>query len=132
MTQSETTKAKLRDSSYECWMEGRPGGTEPVSRTYARDTGPLMDMEGVGTVEVHQKGKRFYRKKIKVEEIKNNLSDNGREACSGTEEGIIGNALKGKVDMEISSAKNELSPWSQRKRSKKLVFGGMNLRSGIE
>ncbi|XWS58184.1 hypothetical protein CRYUN_Cryun08bG0013000 [Craigia yunnanensis] len=104
-------------------MEGRPGGTEIASGTYARDTGPLMDMEGVGTVEVHRKGKKFYRKKIKVEEIKNNLSDDGGEACSGTEEGIIGSAMKEKVDMEISSAKNELSPWSQRKRSKKLVFG---------
>ncbi|XVF06071.1 hypothetical protein REPUB_Repub06bG0016700 [Reevesia pubescens] len=123
LLQSEITKAKVRDSSYECWMEGRPRCTEPVIGTYSRDTGSLMDMKGVGTVEVHRKGKKFYRKKIKVEEIKNNLSDDGVEACSGTEEGIIGSALKGKVDMEISSGKNELSPWSQRKRSKKLVSG---------
>lgn len=112
-------------------MECRPGGTKPVSGTDARDTGPLVDMEGVGTVEVHRKGKKIYRKKIKVAEIKNNLSDDGGEACSGTEEGVIVGSLKEKVDMEISSAKNELSPWSQRKKSKKLVSGGMNLRSGI-
>ncbi|XVE63010.1 hypothetical protein DITRI_Ditri06bG0165400 [Diplodiscus trichospermus] len=123
MPQSETTKAKLHDSSHECQMEGRPGGAEPVSGTYARDTGPLMDMEGVGTIEVHRKRKKLYGKKIKVEEIKNNLSDDGGEACSGTEEGIVGSALREKVNMEISSAKNEISPWSQRKRSKKLVFG---------
>ncbi|XP_022745411.1 protein ALWAYS EARLY 2-like isoform X2 [Durio zibethinus] len=123
LPQLETTKAKFHDSSYECRMEGRPGGTKPVSGTYARGTGPLMDMEGVGSVEVHQKGKKFYRKKIKVEEIKSNLSDDGGEECSSTEEGIIGSALEGKDDMEISSAKNELSPWSQGKRSKKHVFG---------
>ncbi|EOY11451.1 DIRP,Myb-like DNA-binding domain, putative isoform 1 [Theobroma cacao] len=132
--QPETTKAKLDDSSYECWMEGRPRGTEPVIGTHARDADPLMDMEVVGTIEGHRKGKKFYRKKMKVEETKNNLSDDGGEACSGTEERIRGSTLKGKVDMEITSAKSEqLSPWSQRKRSnKKLVFGGLNLRSSIE
>lgn len=109
--------------SYDRMMECRPGGTKPVSGTDARDTGPLVDMEGVGTVEVHRKGKKIYRKKIKVAEIKNNLSDDGGEACSGTEEGVIVGSLKEKVDMEISSAKNELSPWSQRKKSKKLVSG---------
>ncbi|XWS64536.1 hypothetical protein CRYUN_Cryun05aG0012500 [Craigia yunnanensis] len=123
LPQSAKTKAELRNSSYECWMEGTHGGTEPVIGTYSRDTGPLMDMEGVGTVEVHRKGKKFYRQKVKVKEIMNNLSDDGGEACSGTEEGTIASAIKGKVDMEISSAKSELSPWSQRKRSKKLVFG---------
>ena len=126
MSQVETTKAKLRDSSYECWMEGRPGSTEIASGTYARDIGPLMDMEGVGTVEVHRKGKKFYGKKIKVEEIKNHLSDDGGEACSGTEEGIIGSAIKEKVDMEISSAKNELS-----KRSKKLEIGRASCRERV-
>ncbi|XP_022719393.1 protein ALWAYS EARLY 2-like isoform X2 [Durio zibethinus] len=131
LRQSETTKAKLRDSSYECWTEDRHGGTEPVIGTYSRDTGHLMDMEGVGTVEVHQKGKKFYRKKIEVEEMKNNLSDDGQEACSGTEEGIIGSALEGKVDMEISSAKNELSPWSQGKRNGKLVFGESSSLDGL-
>lgn len=105
-------------------MEGGLGGIELVSGTYARDRGPLMDMDGIDTVEVHRKGKSFYRKKMKVEEIKNNLSDDGGEACSGTE-GIVGNALKGKVDMEISSATKKLSPCTERKRGKKLVFGGI-------
>ncbi|MBA0771205.1 hypothetical protein Gotri_019703 [Gossypium trilobum] len=122
LPQSETSKAELHDSSYECWMEGGPGGIELVSGTYARDRGPLMDMDGIGTVEVHRKGKNFYRKKIKVEESKNNLSDDGGEACSGTE-GIVGNALKGKVDMEISSAKKKLSSCTERKRTKKHVLG---------
>ncbi|XVF57456.1 hypothetical protein PTKIN_Ptkin06aG0207000 [Pterospermum kingtungense] len=126
VSQTPNRRAERRRSSpvqsYDRMMEGRPGGIEPVSGTYARDTGPLMDMEGVGTVEVHRKGKKFYRKKIRVEETKNNLSDDGGEACSGTEEGNIGSALKEKIDTEISSAKNELSPWSQRKKSKKLFF----------
>ncbi|KAK9016556.1 hypothetical protein V6N11_079051 [Hibiscus sabdariffa] len=83
------------------------------SKTIARDTGPLMVVDGVRTLEVHRKGK--------VEEMKSNLSDDSGEACSGTE-GIMGNAVKGKVDMEICSAEKELSPCSERKRRKGLVF----------
>ncbi|GMI65604.1 ARABIDOPSIS THALIANA ALWAYS EARLY 2, ALWAYS EARLY 2 [Hibiscus trionum] len=121
LPQSETIEAKFHDSSYECRIKGRFGGIEHVSGTYARDSGPLMDVDGAGTVEVHRKGKNFYRKKIKVEEMESNLSDDSGEACSGTE-GIIGNALKGKVDMEISSAKKKLSPCRERKRSTEPVF----------
>lgn len=84
-----------------------------------------MDMEGVGTVEVHQKGKKFYRKKQKVEDRENHQSDDGGEACSGTEEGLNVNALNGKVDAEFSNVKAErFSLQGQRKRSKKLFFGG--------
>ncbi|OMO68825.1 Always early, putative isoform 3 [Corchorus capsularis] len=120
--QSEAIKAKLRDSSHECWMEGRPKGRKTLIETHAKDTDRLRDMEAVGSIQVHRNGQKFYRKKVKVDEIKKNLSDDGGEACSGTEEEIRGNALKVKVDMEIGS--EELSPWSQRKSSnKKLVFG---------
>ena len=78
-----------------------------------------MDMEGVGTVEVHHKGKKFYRREEKVED------DDGGEACSGTEEGLNVSNLKGKVDVEISNTKTtRISPQSQRKRSKKLFFRG--------
>ncbi|GMI79542.1 ARABIDOPSIS THALIANA ALWAYS EARLY 3, ALWAYS EARLY 3 [Hibiscus trionum] len=124
LPQSETTDTKLHGSSFECRIKGRPGpgGIRPLSGTYVRDTGSLMVVDGVGTVEVHQRGKNFHMKKIKVEEMKSNLSDDNGEACSGTE-GIMDNAVKGKVDMEISSAKNKLSPCSERKRSKELVFG---------
>ncbi|KAK8712216.1 hypothetical protein V6N13_147462 [Hibiscus sabdariffa] len=123
LPQSETTEAKFHDSSYEFRIKGRSGGIEHVSGTYARvrGSGPLMDEDSSGTVEVLRKGKNFYRKKIKVEEMESNVSDDSGEACSGTE-GIIGTALKGKVDMKISSAKKKLSPCSERKRSKELVF----------
>ncbi|KAF3438686.1 hypothetical protein FNV43_RR21450 [Rhamnella rubrinervis] len=63
-----------------------------------------MDMEGVGTLEVHRKGQKFYRKKENVEGMENHQSDDGGEACSGTE-GLNVNALKGKVDAEFSNAK---------------------------
>lgn len=87
-----------------------------------------MDMEGVGTVEVHRKGKKFYRKKMKVEEVRHSLSDDEGEACSGTEEGL--SSCKGKVGSEISNAKNDHLPLQmQRKRSKKLFFGGINHRA---
>ncbi|KAF3455910.1 hypothetical protein FNV43_RR00553 [Rhamnella rubrinervis] len=91
-----------------------------------------MDMEGVGTVEVHRKGQKFYRKKEKVEDMENHQSDDGREACSGTEEGLNVNVLKGKVDEEFSNAKAErFSPQGQRKRSKNLFFGGWAVDQAI-
>ncbi|KAE8679289.1 DIRP,Myb-like DNA-binding domain, putative isoform 2 [Hibiscus syriacus] len=43
-------------------------------------------------------------------------------AHSGAEEGIT-DTVQGKVDMEISRAKNKLSPWSQRKKNKNIVLG---------
>ncbi|KAK8527340.1 hypothetical protein V6N12_054558 [Hibiscus sabdariffa] len=46
-------------------------------------------------------------------------------ACCRIDEGIT-DVVQGKVDMEISSAKNELSPYSQMKKSKKIVSGGIN------
>ncbi|KAA3487259.1 protein ALWAYS EARLY 2-like isoform X2 [Gossypium australe] len=123
LLQSETTKAKLPSSSSKHRMESRHGGKEPVIGTYIKDTGPTEDMEGGGTVDVRGKGKKVYRKKVKAGELINNLSDDGGGACSGIEEGIIDRAVKGKVEMEISGAKSKLSPWSQRKKSKKIVSG---------
>ncbi|TYH34571.1 hypothetical protein ES332_D13G136200v1 [Gossypium tomentosum] len=123
LLQSETTKAKLPSSSSKHRIESRHGGKEPVIGTYVKDTGPTEDMEGAGTVEVREKGKKVYRKKVKAGEFTNNLSDDGGEACSGIEEGIIDRAVKGKVEMEISHGKSKLSPWSQRKKSKKIVSG---------
>lgn len=102
----------------EDWFEGSVGSRGAENGDYGKDTSSLVDMEGVGTVEVHRKGKKFYGKKERVED------DDGGEACSGTE-GLNVSSLKGKVDAEVSNAKAErVSPQSQRKRSKKLFFGG--------
>ncbi|KAG4111557.1 hypothetical protein ERO13_D13G111100v2 [Gossypium hirsutum] len=128
LLQSETTKAKLPSSSSKHRIESRHGGKEPVIGTYIKDTGPTEDMEGAGTVEVREKGKKVYRKKVKAGEFINNLSDDGGEACSGIEEGIIDRAVKGKVEMEISHGKSKLSPWSQRKKSKKIVSGEVSAK----
>ncbi|KAK8651534.1 hypothetical protein V6N13_141134 [Hibiscus sabdariffa] len=122
LMQPETTKAKHPSSSYELRMAIKHGGKEPVIGTYRRGTGSMVGMEGATTGEGHRKGKNNYQKKVKVDEIMKNLSDDGEEACSGTEEGITG-TVQGKVYMEISSAKNELSPWIQRKKNKKIVSG---------
>ncbi|GMI85010.1 ARABIDOPSIS THALIANA ALWAYS EARLY 3, ALWAYS EARLY 3 [Hibiscus trionum] len=119
--QPETTKAKHPGSSCERRMAIRLGAKEPVIGTYRRGTFPMESMEGATTGEVHRKGKKIYQKKVKVDEIMNNISDDG-EACSGTEEGIT-NTVQGKVDMDISSSENKLSPWSQRKKNNKIVSG---------
>ncbi|XP_062084771.1 protein ALWAYS EARLY 2 isoform X3 [Humulus lupulus] len=110
---------RLRDTSVDDdWFEGSVGSRGAENGDYGKDASSLMAMEGVGTVEVHQKGKKFYGKKENVED------DDGGEACSGTEEGQNVSSLKGKVDVEFSNTKVErVSPQSQRKRSKKLFFG---------
>ncbi|KAK8643156.1 hypothetical protein V6N13_012463 [Hibiscus sabdariffa] len=77
-------------------------GMEPVIGTYRRSTCPLVDMESAAIGEIHQREKN-YQKKVKVDEIMNNLPNDGGEACRGTKEGIT-DTVQGKVDMEISSA----------------------------
>ncbi|XP_031260660.1 protein ALWAYS EARLY 2 isoform X2 [Pistacia vera] len=120
-----TAHAKLCAASLsEERSQGRTGSRKPENGFSARDRSS-MPMEGVGTVEVHRKGKKIYRKKMKVEEVRNSLSDDGAEACSGTEEGT--SALKGKADTEVLNAKHErFPPRGQRKKKKKLFFGDEN------
>ncbi|KAH9755099.1 protein ALWAYS EARLY 2 [Citrus sinensis] len=120
---AETAHPDAREAlNEEGCPEARILNRRPENGAYTRARKSLMDMEGVGTVEVHQKGKKFYRKKMKVEEVRNSLSDDEGEACSGTEEGL--SSRKGKVGSEISNAKNDHLPLQmQRKRSKKLFFG---------
>ncbi|KAL0005955.1 hypothetical protein SO802_013516 [Lithocarpus litseifolius] len=124
--QSDTAQANLRYAAMdENCLEGSIGSRGVENGDYARDTSSLMDMEGVGTVEVRRKGKKFYRKKEKVQDIANHQYDDGGEACSGTEEGLDSGVPKGKFDIEVSNSKSErFSPQGQRKRSKKLSFGG--------
>ncbi|XP_075658523.1 protein ALWAYS EARLY 2 isoform X6 [Castanea sativa] len=124
--QSDTAQANLRYAAMdENWLEGSIGSRGVENGDYARDTSSLMDMEGVGTVEVRLKGKKFYRKKEKVQDIANHQYDDGGEACSGTEEGLNSGVSKGKFDIEVSNSKyDRFSPQGQRKRSKKLSFGG--------
>lgn len=106
-------------------MEGSVESRGAENGEYARDISSLMDMEGVGTVEIHRKGKKIYRKRERVENVENHLFDDGGEACSGTEEGVNISSLREKFDNEVTNAKPEQSsPKDQRKRSKKLYFGG--------
>ncbi|KAF5454048.1 hypothetical protein F2P56_023743, partial [Juglans regia] len=121
--QSDMAHAKLHDAAIdENWVVSSIRSRGAENGDYARDTSSLMDMEGVGTVEVHKQGRKFYRKE-KVEDIGNNQYDDGCEACSGTEEGINFGSLQGKVDIEVSNTKSErFSVHGQRKRSKKLFL----------
>ncbi|KAL9378991.1 hypothetical protein Peur_027473 [Populus x canadensis] len=116
----ESSPENLCDASiYEHWSESGTGRGGP-DLAYVRDASSLGEMEGIGTVAVHRKGK-FYGKKVRVEKIGNSQSDGGGEACSGTEEEQKVRTLKGKVKIEMSNAKiDETSCRGQRKRSKKL------------
>ncbi|KAL9356099.1 hypothetical protein Peur_049352 [Populus x canadensis] len=118
---SESCPANLCDASInENWSESGIGRGGP-DLACVRDASSLAEMEGIGTVEVHRKGKKFYGNKIRVEKIGNSQSDDGGEACSGTEKEQKASTLKGKVEIEMSNAKvDETFHRSQRKRSKKL------------
>lgn len=122
--QPESSPENLCDASiYEHWSESGTGRGGP-DLAYVRDASSLGEMEGIGTVAVHRKGK-FYGKKVRVEKIGNSQSDGGGEACSGTEEEQKVRTLKGKVKIEMSNAKiDETSCRGQRKRSKKLFSDG--------
>lgn len=86
-----------------------------------KDTALLMDMEGVGEMEAPRKGKRFYKKKVKVEETEGNDSDDNGEACSATE-GLRIKSQRRKAAVEASRGK--YSPCSAKKRDNKLTSGG--------
>ncbi|KAJ7977966.1 Protein ALWAYS EARLY 3 [Quillaja saponaria] len=121
---SETAGPKFYDASIdEDWLEGSVESRAAENGEYARDTSSLMDMEGVGTVEVHRERKKFYSKKEKVENLGNHQLDDGGEACSGTEEGLP-SVLRENIDTEVPDARSEqFFSQGPRKRSKKLFFG---------
>ncbi|KAK8643155.1 hypothetical protein V6N13_012462 [Hibiscus sabdariffa] len=114
LIQSETTKAKLPSSSSEHRMAFRLGGKEVQA--------PLWIWKVLLPVRFIKRGKNYW-KKVKVDEIMNNLSNDFGEAC-GSIDGRITDSVQGKIDMEISSAKNK---YSQRKKSKKIISGGRSL-----
>ncbi|XP_042518466.1 protein ALWAYS EARLY 2-like [Macadamia integrifolia] len=125
--ESERASAKLVGTATamdEDCLEGSLGSREAENGEFDRDANYLMDAEGAGTVEVPRKGKKFHRKKPKVEEIDNNHFDDVREACSGTEEGLSLSNVKGKIEIEVTNAKTErTSSQGPRKRSRQLFFG---------
>lgn len=82
-----------------------------------------MDMEGVGEMEVPRKGKKFYKKKVKVEEAEGNDSDDNGEACSATR-GFRIKSQRRKAGVEAS--RGTYSPRSPKKRDTKLTSGGKN------
>lgn len=104
------------------WLEGSIESRGAENGEYDRETCSLMNMEGIGTADIHQKGGKSYKKKGKGETIENHLLDDGGEACSGTEEGL-NFSLKEKVDIDVTNAKQN-PPRGRRKRNKKLFSGG--------
>ncbi|XP_052881896.1 protein ALWAYS EARLY 3 isoform X3 [Gossypium arboreum] len=123
---SETTSAKIHGSEVdEDACELSLGSTEADNADYAKDKNYSRNIEGTGTVEVQQKGKRYYRRKPEIEESVNHLEDT-KEACSGTEEGQQLCDFKGKFDCEVEDAKtSRASIKGPRKRSKKVLFEGV-------
>ncbi|XWS14047.1 hypothetical protein CRYUN_Cryun36dG0090200 [Craigia yunnanensis] len=125
--ESETTSAKIRGNEVdEDACELSLGSTEADNADYARDKNYSRNIEGTGTVEVQQKGKRYYKRKPEVEESVNNHLEDTKEACSGTEEGQKLCDFKGKFEAEVADTKtSRASIKGARKRSKKVLFGGV-------
>ncbi|KAF8091859.1 hypothetical protein N665_0433s0026 [Sinapis alba] len=79
------------------------------------------DMEGVGEMEVPRKGKRVYKKRVKVEEAgESNSSDDNGEASSATA-GLRIKSKRRKAGVEAS--RGTYSPRSPKKRDNKLTSG---------
>ncbi|TYH82554.1 hypothetical protein ES332_D02G069500v1 [Gossypium tomentosum] len=123
---SVTTSAKIHGSEVdEDACELSLGSTEADNADYAKDKNYSRNIEGTGTVEVQQKGKRYYRRKPEIEESVNHQEDT-KEACSGTEEGQQLCDFKGNFDCEVEDAKtSRASIKGPRKRSKKVLFEGV-------
>ncbi|GMI64104.1 ARABIDOPSIS THALIANA ALWAYS EARLY 3, ALWAYS EARLY 3 [Hibiscus trionum] len=121
---SETTSAKIHGSEVDgdaCELS--LGSTEADNADYARDKNYSRIIEGPGTVEVQQKGKKYLRRKPEVEESVNNHLEDTKEACSGTEEGQQLCDFKGKFDAEVADTKTSRALIKgPRKRSKKVLF----------
>ncbi|KAF8107641.1 hypothetical protein N665_0118s0013 [Sinapis alba] len=81
-----------------------------------RDDALLMDMEGVG----ERKGKRVYKKRVKVEEAECDYSDDNGGACSATE----GSRIKSKRRKAgVEASRGTYSPRSPKERDNKLTSG---------
>ncbi|XP_038991663.1 protein ALWAYS EARLY 3-like isoform X2 [Hibiscus syriacus] len=121
---SETTSAKIHGSEVDddaCELS--LGSTEADNADYDRGKNHSRIIEGTGTVEVQQKGKRYLRRKPEVEGSVNHHLEDTKEACSGTEEGQQLSDFKGKFDGEVADAKtSRASIKGPRKRSKKVLF----------
>lgn len=120
------TSAKIIGSEMdEAGFEGSVGSMEADNGDYGRDKHYLTIAEGVGTIEVQQKGKKFYGKKADVEDSGNNHLDDIKEACSGTEEGHKLSGVRARLETDVVDAKiARSSSQGTRKRSKKVLFGG--------
>ncbi|KAJ4886142.1 Protein ALWAYS EARLY 2 [Raphanus sativus] len=79
-----------------------------------------MDMEEVGEMEVPRKGKRVYKKRVKVEEAEGNSSDDNGGASSATE-GVGTKSQRRKAALKAS--RGTYSPRSPKKRDNKLTSG---------
>lgn len=98
---------------------------EELEGSMEADTGELSrykkDLKQTTRVSNRVKGRRFDGKKLDVDETGDNLLDDLREACSGTEGQRFGAARY--TDGRVSKP----SPQGPRKRSKKALFKrGMN------
>ncbi|XP_020210738.1 protein ALWAYS EARLY 2 isoform X3 [Cajanus cajan] len=82
--ESEIVPAKFYDASIdeEC-LEDRIESRGAEKGECARDTDSLLNMEGIGTVEAHQRGKKIHGKKERAETVGNHLHDGGEATTCG-------------------------------------------------
>ncbi|KAI8002837.1 Protein ALWAYS EARLY 3 [Camellia lanceoleosa] len=118
----ELTSAKLGSEMDEDGFEGSLGSMEADNGDFARDRNYLIQTKGVSATEA-RKGRRLHGKKLQVDDSGNNLLDDIKEACSGTEEEQNIGAARGKLEFEVKDGKLALSAsQASRKKSKKVLF----------
>ncbi|AEE74229.1 ALWAYS EARLY 2 [Arabidopsis thaliana] len=120
MSRTRKSQSKHCGSSiFEEWMES----SRERKLDSDKDTTLLMDMERAGEMEAPRKGKRVYKKRVKVEEAECNDSDDNGEACSATQ-GLRSKSQRRKAAIEASREK--YSPRSPKKRDDKHTSGAFD------
>ncbi|GER55920.1 hypothetical protein STAS_33618 [Striga asiatica] len=101
---------------------------EDLEGSTEADTGELFKyksnvVEFVSPGTTREKGKKLKGKKFEIENNDDRHLDDTKEECSGTEEDQKSGVIRGKFDLEANTNISKSPMQSQRKKSKKVLFG---------
>ncbi|XP_010466383.1 PREDICTED: protein ALWAYS EARLY 3-like [Camelina sativa] len=109
--------AKLRAGDMEdVRCEPSLGSTEADNADYSGGRNDLTHGEGTSAMEVQQKGRKYYRRRLGIKK------EDAKEACSGTDEAPSLGALDEKFEPERDEKSLKLTYKFSRRKSKKSLF----------
>lgn len=102
------------------------GSTEADTGELSKYKPSVMEFVSVGTAK-KAKPTQLERKDYEVRDNSESRLNDIKEECSGTEEGKRFGSMRGNFDVEVMNSKiSRSSGQSQRKKSKKVLFGRGN------